>query len=358
MLKILKKITIIIFCGFAVFDCVIANNPPAEVDAGVSEDTVICMNSQDVPNQKITLKFSWLAGTTVPKQGLVDACERLSLVNVFCEEATDEEFDIAIMAQYEYDGCVRNSDVEFEEDNKPSIIIFSNCIPEGTDKSAWIREVFSYQLGRLFGVVDISNFCGEGNFNFAVGRGGFVGPYHTELSEDDLVAWQHRLRGNSLFGPTGEYKICTPDALPSICADTLFSTPQETKVKIKTNVELKNATIEGCKLLISLGVECQLVNSGEEMEIEAVKSGPAGFSYFDTENGVWKIEIRERNESGANILKIVIAHEILHTFEVNHYPSWCGQGIMEPQIFDDVHVPTCLTLADYAAWQERSSFGE
>ncbi|MDD4477349.1 MAG: hypothetical protein PHY40_04350 [Patescibacteria group bacterium] len=354
MLKILKNIIIIVVCGFAVFDCVIANNPPAEVDAGVSEDTVICMNSQDVPNQKITLRFSWLAGTVVPKQGFVDACERLSMSNVICEESTTEESDISISAEYEYDGCVKNSDVEFEEDNKPSIIIFSNCIPEGTDKSAWIREVFTYQIGRLFGIVGIPDFCGEGNFNFAVGRGGFEGPYHTELTEDDITAWQYRLRGNSIFGPTGEYKICTPDAFSPICADAHTLHLQEIEIiKIKVSEELKSATIEGCEFLKVLGISCNIVDSEseEDIKISKVKTGPAGFAYYDTDSKKWIVEVRERSETETNIYKIIITHEILHTIGVQHYPSWCGQGIMEPQISNEM--PTCLTLADYAAWQER-----
>lgn len=355
MLKILKNIIIIIVCGFVVFDCVIANNPAEEVDAGVSVSDS-CMDPQDVPNQVIILKFSWLAGTVVPKKGFIDACERFSGVNIFCEETEAKEADISISTQYEYDDCVRNSDIEFEDEDKPNIVVFSNCIPEGTDKSAWIREVFTYQIGRIFGVVGIPDFCGEGNFNLVVGHGGFEGPYHTELTEDDLTAWQHRLRGNTFSGSTGEYKICTPDAMPPICADT--TTLQETiKIKIKINsesFEFKRATIEGCEFLKVIGVSCSIVDSEEDIEIFKVKTGPAGFAYFDTGSKKWVVEVRERSET--NILKIVIAHEILHTLGVEHYPSWCGGGIMEPQISNEA--PTCLTLADYAAWQERSSYAQ
>lgn len=308
------------------------------------------------PPEPIEIRFVMRADGFFSAKQFTDACGRFAKLGLTCTEvATPAEADVAIVAFSEYNSCRRNADIlQLTEDGVEILGIapYLNCMPE-EGRSEWVREVFVNQLGVLFGIDGTPRFFGEGSFNFAVNQGGFTGPYHTELSESDIVAWAYRWQPGATFGPKNAVRYCGPpiDPLPADCA--ALPPPEKLyTVKVWASPGVKEFAAAGCKLWAPVGVTCEFRDSPETAdihvsEIPADFASQAGFTYYDGVTGKWVVYIRLSDQN----LNLLTAHELGHAFGLQHVPWWIAKTIMGIS-FGDI---ACMTEGDYLNWLERDA---
>lgn len=343
----MTRFTLISLC-LAVFAC-----DPTQPETETTKP--VCVPPPATP-EPLQINFLWNDTGLLSRSAFADACARFSDLGVACGEVkTVGEANVIVDTYYDPAGCFDNSRLYAKNDfgvNLPTIAVFWNCMPE-EGRGEWLRGVFTKTIAGLFGIEGIPAFCGESSFAYTVNEPGFSGPYYTALTETDLVAWAYRPHSGSVIGPKNEPNYCGPEIrqLDSACARPVVEKTYTVKLWVEDT--MKDAAGAGCALWNAFDVVCvETEKDAADVHIyqaEQAANAPIGFTAFNYDNEKWEIFIIR---SGDNYLrKMAVAHEIGHTFGVQHVPWWCAKTVMGAY-FNQVN---CLTEGDYRAWLERYS---